>query len=165
MLRHLQRSLWRIESGLLALLLIALIGVAAYQVLARNFFSGGLLWGDALVRVLVFWITLVGAMVAARTDEHIRIDLIARLLPPCGARLAQRFARLFAAGVCGLLCYASFEFVQGEYANGEVGFGMVPAWLCQVVLPIGAGVMALRYGVAAVLGGDRSVADGMERGS
>ncbi|MFK7914280.1 MAG: TRAP transporter small permease [Pseudomonadales bacterium] len=145
MIVRLQRLLHGIENALLVGLLVALVGVAAYQVLARNFFDGGLLWGDALVRVLVFWITMVGSMVAARADEHIRIDLLARLLGPFGKRLARAGASLFAALICALLAYASFEFIRYEYEDGTLAFGSVPVWICQTVLPIGASVMGLRY--------------------
>ena len=145
MLARLQRLLHGIEDALLVALLLALIAVAAYQVLARNFFDGGLLWGDALVRVLVFWITMAGSMVAARADEHIRIDLLARLLGPLGTRLARAGASLFTAAICALLAYTSIEFIRFEYEDGTLAFGPVPVWICQAILPVGAGVMALRY--------------------
>ena len=67
-----------VESGLLVLLLSTMILLAAYQVVARNFFDTGILWGDALVRVLVLWVTFIGATIASRNDEHIRIDLLTR---------------------------------------------------------------------------------------
>ena len=66
--------------GLLILLLSLMILLAAYQVVARNFFDTGILWGDALVRVLVLWVTFIGATIAARDDEHIRIDLLTRFI-------------------------------------------------------------------------------------
>ena len=139
------RFLERIENALLTILLAALIGFAAYQVLARNFGDGGLLWGDALVRVIVFWITMVGAMVAARNDEHIRIDALARFLPAKVRAFSQRFAALFTAGVCGALAWYSYQFVRFEYEDGTIAFGSVPAWACEAVLPFGAAVLSLRY--------------------
>ncbi|MEM9742034.1 MAG: TRAP transporter small permease [Pseudomonadota bacterium] len=145
MLNRLTQALEWAENALLTLLLAALIGFAAYQVLARNLGSGGLLWGDALVRVLVFWITLVGAMVAARRDDHIRIDALTRFLPDSLRRWAARFAAAFTAGVCGLLTYYSFVFVRYEYEDGVLAFAEVPAWVCEAVLPLGAGVLTLRY--------------------
>ncbi|MGI9324390.1 MAG: TRAP transporter small permease [Pseudomonadales bacterium] len=145
MIQSLLRLLHRIEDALLVALLIALIAIAAYQVLARNLFDGGLLWGDALVRVLVFWVTLVGAMVAARGDEHIKIDVVSRFLGRGSARVAQVVASLFAAVVCALLGYASLDLIRFEYEDGTIAFASVPAWLCQVVLPVGAWTMALRY--------------------
>lgn len=139
------RWLALLEDALLVLLMLALILVAAYQVLARNLFDGGLLWGDALVRVLVFWITMVGAMVASRSDEHIRIDLLARFLGPRSSAVTRRLSAAFTASICALLGYYSLDFIRFEYEDGTLAFGPVPAWLCQLILPVGAFVMALRY--------------------
>ena len=50
-----------IENAILVSVLTSMVLVATYQVIARNFFDTGLLWGDALVRVLVLWVALVGA--------------------------------------------------------------------------------------------------------
>ena len=139
------RFLTHLENALLTLLLAALVGFAAYQVLARNFGDGGLLWGDALVRVIVFWITIVGAMVAARHDDHIRIDALARFLPGRLRAISQRIAALFTAVVCGLLAWHSFQFVRFEFEDGVIAFGSIPAWVCEAVLPFGAAILALRY--------------------
>ena len=139
------RTLHWLEDALLTVLLGGLVAFAAYQVIARNLGEGGLLWGDALVRVLVFWITMVGAMVAARRDEHIRFDALLRFLPDGFQLWALRLSSLFAAVVCGALAWYSLQFVRFEYEDGIVAFAGVPAWVCEAVLPFGAAVLALRY--------------------
>ena len=68
----------RIEDALLVVLLTSMIGVAVAQIFLRNFFDSGLYWGDAAVRVMVLWVAMVGAMLASRNDEHIRIDIAER---------------------------------------------------------------------------------------
>lgn len=135
----------RIEDGLLVLILAAIIGVAAYQVAARNLFDTGLLWGDALVRVLVIWVAMVGAMVASRNDDHIRIDLAARFAPLRWRPVMARFANGFTCAVLGVFAWFSLRFVLFEYEDGMIAFGAVPAWLCASILPFGAAVMCLRY--------------------
>ena len=139
------RALRRIEDGLLALILAAMIAVAAYQVVARNLFDPGLMWGDALVRVLVIWVALIGAMVASRNDDHIRIDVLARFAPPRWGRPLKRFANAFTCAVMGVFAWHSFRFVRFEYEDGIIAFASVPAWLCEAVLPVGAAVIGLRY--------------------
>ncbi len=145
MIDRLTSILHRLESGLLAGLLATMIGVAAYQVIARNLFDSGLLWGDALVRVLVLWVTLVGAMVASRRDEHIRMDLVARFLRHRWQRRVRRLTSAFTVFVCGLFAYYSARFVWLDYQDGVTAFASVPAWVCETVMPLGAGVMAIRY--------------------
>ena len=139
------RALRRVEDGILALLLAAMIALAAYQVIARNLFDTGLLWGDALVRVLVIWVAMIGAMVASRNDDHIRIDLLARFVPPHWQGLLKRFANAFTCAVMGVFAWHSTRFVRFEYEDGTLAFASVPAWVCEAVLPVGAAVIGLRY--------------------
>ncbi len=127
------------------LLLATMIGVAAYQVVARNLFDTGLLWGDGLVRVLVLWVTLLGGMVASRSDEHIRMDLVARFLRAAWKRQLRRLTSAFTVFVCALFAYHSARFVWIDYQDGVLAFAAVPAWVCEAIMPIGAGVMGLRY--------------------
>jgi len=138
-----------IERSMLAALLLALIGIAAYQVLARNFFDTGLTWGDGFVRTAVFWVTIIGALVASRTDDHIRMDVITRYLPNGALRWVQRLLALFTATVCLAFAYYAVEFIRFEYEDGTLAFGAVPAWVCELVMPIGFSLMGLRYIVRA----------------
>lgn len=135
----------RIEDGILVLLLMTMIGVAASQVVLRNFFDAGLYWGDSLVRVTVLWVALVGAMVASRDDSHIRIDLLSRLIKPENQTWLVRSTRLFSCVVLGLFTWGSGQFVYYEYVDNAIAFGDVPAWMCEIIMPLGGGVMTLRY--------------------
>jgi len=139
------RLLRGIETGLLVVLLAGLIALAAWQVLARLLFDSGLNWGDALVRVLVLWIAMLGAMIAARTDDHIRIDLIARFLSPGTQQLVRRLSALMTALVLALFTWASVGFVRTEFEDGAIAFASVPAWMCESIMPVAAAVMCLRY--------------------
>lgn len=145
MIDRLTRGLWLVESGLLAALLATMIGVAAFQVIARNLFDFGLLWGDGLVRVLVLWVTLLGGMVASRYDEHIRMDLVGKFLEDRWNRVLRRVTSAFTALVCGLFAYHSARFVWLDYQDGVLAFAAVPAWVCETIMPVGAAVMGLRY--------------------
>ena len=138
-------ALRRLEDALLVAILAAMILVAAWQVIARNFFDTGLLWGDALVRVLVLWVAMLGAMVASRKDDHIRIDLVSRFVGEAWRRRLQRFACAFAGAVLAVFAWHSFRFVHFEYQDGVIAFAAVPAWVCESILPLGAGLMSLRY--------------------
>ena len=66
------KALHAFESSLLALLLTSLIGVAALQVIMRNFFDAGLYWGDSAVRVMVLWIAMLGAIPGKDTEDDAR---------------------------------------------------------------------------------------------
>ncbi|MBM4204422.1 MAG: TRAP transporter small permease [Gammaproteobacteria bacterium] len=139
------RFLRAIESGLLVVLLGGMVGVAVWQFISRAFFDGGLHWGDAFVRVMVLWIAMLGAMVAARSDDHIRIDLFSRWFPERVNKVVQRLASLLTAAVLGLFAWYSYQFVRLEYEDGIIAFASVPAWICEAIMPVAAAVMCLRY--------------------
>ena len=131
-------------------LLILMIGMAAGQVVLRNFFDSGLYWSDSLVRVAVLWVALVGAMVASRDDSHIRIDLVSRLVSPAYKHWVERLTRLFTFIVLCLFTWGSGNFVYYEYVDEAIAFGDVPAWILEIIMPIGGGVMAVRYLLLAI---------------
>lgn len=133
------------ESALLVVLLGTMISLAAFQVVARNFFDTGVLWGDALVRVLVLWVTFIGATIASRDDQHIRIDLLTRFVGDISNAWLSRFRSLFTAVVAGVFAWYSLEFVILDYQDGIIAFASVPAWVCEAVMPLGAGLISLRY--------------------
>jgi TRAP-type C4-dicarboxylate transport system permease small subunit len=139
-----------IESGLLVVLLSSMIVLAAYQVIARNFFDTGILWGDALVRVLVLWVTFIGATIASRNDEHIRIDLLTRFSGERSSLWLDRFRSLFTAFIAGVFAWYSYQFVLLDYEDGIIAFASVPAWVCEVVMPFGAALICLRYLIRAL---------------
>ena len=66
-----------IEDGLLVLIVATLVGIAGLQIILRDFFNIGLTWGDPLLRTLVLWVGMLGAMIASRTENHISIDCLA----------------------------------------------------------------------------------------
>ena len=134
-----------LEDTILVSLLAAMLVLAGAQILARNFLHAGILWGDFLVRVMVLWVGLIGAMVAARRNQHIAIDIVSRRLPQRMKPAVNAVLNLFAAVVCGLVAYHSLRFVHLEYLDGAVAFGPVPTWTLESIIPISFGVMALRY--------------------
>lgn len=127
-----------------------MVAIAVYQVLARNLFGGGLVWGTALVQVAMLWMTMVGASVAVGGNRHIKIDIVNRF---GGAKLqafASRATALFAAALCGALGWYSIDFIRWDYIDGVLAFANVPAWLCESVIPVVAFWMALRFVLQAI---------------
>ena len=99
-----------LEDAILVCILTAMLVLAGVQILARNFFQAGILWADILVRVMVLWVGLVGAMVAARRNQHISIDIVSRLLPQGVKKPVTAVLNLFAAVVCGIVAYFTVDW-------------------------------------------------------
>lgn len=150
-LRRLLRALHRVEDGLLVALLGGMIGLAITQIVLRNGWQTGLLWGDTALRVLVLWVGLFGAVVAAREQRHISIDVATKWLPAGLRRGAGVLNALFTAVVCGILAWYCLSYVRLELEAPSIAFGIVPTWLTTAIMPLGFGLIALRYGVQALL--------------
>ena len=144
------KGLHILEDALLALLLTSMICVAALQVFMRNFMDGGLFWGDSAVRVMVLWVAMLGAMVASRSDDHIRIDLINHFLPDIFRRHVRRFINAFTSFVLIVFAWSSAVFVGYEYEDQSLAYGNIPAWVCEIIMPIGGGIMGLRYALQTI---------------
>ena len=56
--------MFRVEVGVVTALLLLLVGVGFLQIVLRNFFQTGLLWGDPLMRHAVLWLGCLGASLA-----------------------------------------------------------------------------------------------------
>ena len=80
-LKKISQFLGNLEKWVLVLLLGFLTAFAVAQIILRNFFSFGLVWGDDLLRHGVLWISFLGAARATLERKHIRIDLLPRVLP------------------------------------------------------------------------------------
>jgi TRAP-type C4-dicarboxylate transport system permease small subunit len=143
--KRIQTFLCRVEDGILVGLLLLMIGMAVTQIFLRNLFEGGIVWSDVLVRTLVLWVGLVGAMVASRQNNHINIDIIERYLPPRAKPIVNLIAELFTALICSAMAYFSLQFVQIEFADGGYVFAKVPAWICESIIPFAFAVISLRY--------------------
>ncbi|MGE4292342.1 MAG: TRAP transporter small permease [Desulfovibrio sp.] len=144
-------ALESVETSVLVLSLAGMIVLAVLQIVLRNAVQSGLIWIDPLLRRLVLWIALLGAMVASRNQDHLSIDVINHFLPPRAAALCKGLAYLFTALVCAALAHSSGLFLLDEYEYGMEAMQGVPSWIFQLIMPLAFAVMALRYLAAGAI--------------
>ena len=65
-------------------------------------------------------------------------------------RAAERLASVFTAGICALLAWHGGRLVWFEYQDGTTLGAGIPAWVAQIVIPLGFGLMALRFALLAL---------------
>ena len=135
----------RIEDAVLASLLSFLVFLAPLQIFLRNFFDSGISWADPLIRVLVLWIGLLGAVAAARGDRHISIDAFSRVLSARNRSAVALVTSLFTAVVSCLVAWHSGRFVFDEYSYASMAFSGIPAWMLESIIPIAFGLIGVRY--------------------
>jgi len=135
----------RIENALLVIGFGALMLLATAQILLRNVFSFGIVWGDPLIRILVLWLALLGAIAASRDHKHIAIEIADRILPPALQRVAAVVRSAAAAAVCAVVAWYAVSFVRDSHEFGDTLLGDLPAWWFQIILPVAFALMAYRF--------------------
>lgn len=151
MIRRITAWLRVLEDSILVSLLMAMLLLAVVQIGLRNLLDSGIIWGDALLRVLVLWVGLVGAMVASRRGDHINIDLFSRFAGASLQKIIAGVTSLATAFIACLLAYQSYRFILMEYEDGLIAFAGIPNWVCEIILPVAFAVIALRYLLLSIL--------------
>jgi TRAP-type C4-dicarboxylate transport system permease small subunit len=148
--RHLPPALARLirivtwlENGLLIALLALMVSLAGAQIVFRNLLDMSILGVDQWLRLLVLWVALLGAVAASREGKHIRVDVLSRWFPGRIRAGVQALTDLFTIGVCLLLAWQAWRFIQAE--TGIKAFGTLPGWVAELILPVAFALIALRY--------------------
>jgi len=139
---------WKVEDGLLMLILVGMIVLSFLQIVLRNVLGIGLVWIDPLVRQMLLWVALTGAVVATRDHNHITVDAVSRFLPPGRFRSGAGFlCDTFAMIICALLTYSTFLVFRMEFQDPQGGYIMpgIPLWGSLATLPLAFAVMTLRF--------------------
>ena len=128
-----------------------MIALACTQIILRNVFESSLLWVDPLLRAMVLWLGLIGAMVASRNNRHIAVDLLKRFVHKKWRRWLAVVNAGFTSTVCVLVAVHGARLVRFEYLDHTLAFAGIPVWALEVIIPIAFAIIALRYLVYAVL--------------
>ena len=137
------------ENALLVATLSGMLLLAVSQILLRNVFDTGFVWSDELLRLMVLWLAMIGAVVASRENRHIKIDVLSRFLPVRVRLTSQAITAFFASGVCAVVAWHALRFVGESREYGDVVLVTIPAWYFQAVIPLGFALVAYRYALRA----------------
>jgi TRAP-type C4-dicarboxylate transport system permease small subunit len=141
------RWLRLIEDGILAVFVLTLVGLAGTQILLRDLAHTGISWADPVMRDLVLWTGMLGALAAVRDDKHIALDVLQRFLSPMVQKIARAITQLFAAAVCAAMAWYCWVMLRNDV--GGNASGALPAWLREAILPFAFALMALRFALRA----------------
>lgn len=137
---------------MIVFVLLGMVALAVVQIVARNWLDSSFVWIDPLLQNAVLWIAMLGAMIASRNDAHIRIDVVSEYAPAHWQRWLVLLVDAFTAGIAALMAAYSLQAVGAEREFSLGGIAGIPDWVLQLLIPIGFGVIALRYLLLFVLG-------------
>lgn len=142
---RIDKGLLSVENILIILLLSVMVIMAFLQVILRNLFSMGILWADIFLRHLVLWVGFIGASMATREVKHINIDILTRLLSKAKQPYVKILVDIVSAAVCFVLAKAGYKFVMSEIEANTILFNNIPAWIFQLIIPIGFALIGFRF--------------------
>lgn len=144
-IKNINSRIERVEDIILPSLFILTLILAVLQIILRSVFNLGIVWIDPLLRILVLWLGMFGAMYATRNNRHISIDVIKHYLKPHLKQKVQQFINFCSSIICLTCFYFSIPYLILEYNDGSKAFSQVPLWLTESIIPVALLVMALRF--------------------
>jgi TRAP-type C4-dicarboxylate transport system permease small subunit len=165
-LARIDKAIARFEGWLLVLFLSLMVSLIFIQVILRSLFiyahvgwanelMGSLDWAEPFVRLLVLWVTFLGASLVTGENKHIKIDLLTQVLPGAWLPLLDGLLSLAGALVAALMLKASLFYVGTEMSFGGMLFLNVPNWIGQLIIPAGFLLICCRFlvkGLSSALG-------------
>ena len=134
-----------VERGVVAVLLLAMVLLPAASTVSRRLLGRELPGSAVLAQHITLWVGFLGALLATITGNHLALSTLGVLPAGWPRRAAHFFGQAVSAIACALLAWASVRLVQAEWEGfSVVAFGIRVAW-SQLVMPVGFGLMSLRF--------------------
>ncbi|HLY90347.1 MAG TPA: TRAP transporter small permease [Acetobacteraceae bacterium] len=135
----------RIVVGLLGA--FALV-IAVLQVFGRYIDpADAITWAEEVIVYVAVWAVMIIASDLVRTNGHVRPDLVLRLMGPQAQRWVESFNCLIAlVFTFGMVWYGwdvvNTALLLDQRSSSDLQF---PVWIYYLALPVGGGLMFLRY--------------------
>lgn len=155
-LKRLDKILVRVEGWLIIAFLGLMVFFTFTQVCLRGLYAHGhfqwanvlmgtLDWSEPLARLLVLWLTFLGASLATRENRHIRIDLFGFFLPEKWVPVRELILSVICLLISGIMVKVCMDFVKLEMRYGGTMFANLPAWIGEIIMPVGFSLICFRF--------------------
>jgi tripartite ATP-independent transporter DctM subunit len=125
-----------------ALLVVAEIVILFAGVVARYGLHSPLIWSDELASILFLWLAMLGAAVAFRRSEHMRMTAIVASAKPAMRAYLDVVATSAALAFLLLIAWPAYEYAYEESFITTPALQIPNVWRA-AALPVGTGLMAL----------------------
>lgn len=128
---------FRPEAWLASLALIAICVISLGNVIVRYTTDASFAFTEEFSVFLLVVLTFAGAAVAARRNQHIRIELIEHYLPPRALKGLFVLQWLVGVAVFGVTAWYGSTFAMQEYNWESLSPGLgLPSWIYVIWLPL-----------------------------
>ncbi len=116
-----------------------------FNIQFANTFLSSIDWSEPFARLLVLWITFLGASLLTKDNRHIRIDIMGHFLPPSLQAVRELILSIACSVICFFMLWASIGYISMEMQYGTSMLMGVSAWKWQLIIPFGFGMMLFRF--------------------
>ncbi len=136
---------FRPEAWLASLSLIAICLISLGNVIVRYTTDASFAFTEEFSVFFLVLLTFAGAAVAARHNQHIRIELIEHHLPPGARKIIFVLQWLAGMVVLGVTCWYGGKFALEEYQWESLSPGLgLPSWIYVIWLPLLSAAIMIR---------------------
>jgi C4-dicarboxylate transporter DctQ subunit len=163
------RFINNLEENFIALILAAMTGLTFANVIARYVFNDNILWALEATVYLFAWLVLFGMSYAVKTSAHLGVDVVVNRQSPHVRKMLGLLSVAACLFFAGLMLVGSIEywwrfftklaflesedvpfpgFIQsffGLVEGSEAKYENLPRYIPYFILPLGFGLMALRF--------------------
>lgn len=125
-----------------AFIVIAEIFVLLWGVIARYVFHDPLVWGDEVATIGFLWLTMLGAVIAFRRGQHMRMTAFVSRLSDEKRVFIESMAIGVAIAFMGLILWPSLEYAMEEYIVVTPALELSVSWRA-AALPVGFALMLI----------------------
>jgi len=144
-LRKIQDIVELIITGVAIFLMATIVLLTFLQIIFRNFLAVSFTQIGEIVRSEILWIAFVGAILTTLQGKHISIDVLPRYLSGKMQDVLKKILNAAAAIICLILFWYSISFIKLEMTMGTTTGPGIPAWILELILPIGFLLLALSF--------------------
>ncbi len=111
-------------------------------------YPGGFIWAQKLALVMMVWVALLGASMAAYERSHLALEMGEKLWPAKALRFVKALAHLVTSAFCVFALYASWKLVQAQQDEATAISDTVqwlPSWVAFLAMPYAFAAMTVRF--------------------
>ncbi|PRD55260.1 TRAP transporter large permease subunit [Phyllobacterium myrsinacearum] len=136
----LDRLLGHLVEFPVAVLVVAEVVILFAGIIARYVVHQPLIWSDELASILFLWLAMLGAVVAFRRGEHMRMTALVGMMNPQRRAFFDVIAIVGAMAFLLLIVYPAYDYAHEETYITTPALEITNAWRA-AALPVGAGLM------------------------
>ena len=130
-----------VETVAAGLVLVEIVIMLA-GVVSRYVFRNPLVWSDELASILFLWLSMLGAVIALRRGEHMRMTGVVSHVGPRAKVFLDAIAAMAPLTLLALILHPAFDYASDEMVVVTPALEISNAWRA-AALPVGMMLMAI----------------------